>query len=114
MIIRITKSVLAEARALLENPAHWTQHGGYGADEDGNGADIQKACKFCMFGAIAHVLKMNPVDTTILAAHVLGIKDPSCIFHFNDDPATTHEMMLAKFDELLERAPADDAVPMEG
>jgi hypothetical protein len=105
----ITKQILTEAKALVTPIESWLRTGW--SAEDGNGAQVScespEACRFCMMGAIVHVLVAHKLargwGDGIAAYRSDLVSDAGSLFTFNDN--ATHAEVLAKFDELMERIP---------
>jgi hypothetical protein len=112
------KQDLIAARALIAEPAQWTT---LASARLANGTscspwDVGAVC-FCMFGTVDRVAKPSPTDPTphpttnitdrltqALDDALLPEFDGWTLDEFNDDPNTTHEMVLAVYDRAIEAA----------
>ena len=100
--------VLSRARELIEDPVNWVQ-GPYAVDDYGQPVDHDdpEACAWCALGAIWAVSDWEGVDYG--AANDLLNKLPvvrrHCGIHMlNDEDDTTHDDILAVFDDAIELA----------
>jgi hypothetical protein len=96
--------VLHAARALLADPARWTQ-GRNGRMDNGypvEATDPRATC-WCMAGAI--LLTSNGSQSGDHAAALLtSFLGVDAIYKFNDAPTTTHALVLHAFDRTIARA----------
>jgi hypothetical protein len=95
----ITLDVLKAARALISDPARWTQ-GAYARDEQGNEVDIYdaEACAWCALGAITLVSIDMPGSRAwreLMATTAIPVSD------FNDN--SDHAAVLGLYDRTIAR-----------
>lgn len=98
------RDILANARALIATPDCWTR-GANARDKHGRDVDCERpgATKFCMYGAL---MRATVGDAALgfypLAVGALRRVSPDLeIYRFNDNPATTHSDVLARFDAAI-------------
>lgn len=96
---------LKEARSLISEKKHWTR-GASAKNASGQKtwSDDPEAVCWCMLGAIVKVATGLDCAVEVGALNALRIVCHSGIPQFNDDPATTHEMVLHKFDLAIVEA----------
>ncbi|MBN8245131.1 hypothetical protein JF546_19105 [Nitratireductor aquimarinus] len=96
------KSVLAQARDLLAKG--WVKEH-YGEDAEGNTqhALSEKACKFCIVGALARVLGVDAskVHDNHPAVQALNCGGVGQILLWNDEDRRTQADVLALFDKAI-------------
>jgi hypothetical protein len=111
--------ILEEARAKIADPKNWTK-GVLWRDAEGQRVPPkegpEKAVCFCMLGAIRavvpgeeHIEERSAAACRLWEAVNSRIverkwQDHMVIADFNDAPTTTHEMVLAKYDEAIAMA----------
>ena len=108
------KEILLEARQLLSDPSRWTKGApARNAQLETVGSTSEAAFCFCAIGAIRRTLWVNPGRDTEerreledVASQALreSIGRPD-ISRWNDDPARTHEEVLAAFDRAIATCP---------
>lgn len=98
-----TLEVLRKARELISDPARWTQ-GEIARDTDGVTvhADHRLAVCWCAIGAVKHAAQHMGVHDVYKVFDALDQTAPGgLVVQFNDDPATTHDDVLAMFDRAI-------------
>ncbi len=103
--MQTTKEILIAAKALISDPAHWTQ-GEYSRNTDGRRTahhDPAAVC-WCAMGAIIRVLPLREYSravgvTETLAAWGAGGNSAADLVGFND--GHTHAEVLALFDKAI-------------
>jgi hypothetical protein len=111
--------ILTAARALIQDPAHWTQ-GSFARDEHGHDVDAlaPTAQCFCAYGAIVKVtnkdtLRHNPAGPFLrsAAAALCGVPHPADLNDgVNHAPGLTpHQAVLKMFDLAIEEAKSHDS-----
>jgi hypothetical protein len=95
---------LRAARALIEDPKHWTQ-GSYGLDSSGHGVStrrINEAVCFCSWGALVRV-GIDVIGGRSAEERYLDMgMGNRGVGNFND--THTHAEVLAAFDKAIELA----------
>lgn len=94
--------ILKAARKLIEKPENWTQ-GEMAKTVDGyaTGYSSEKACKFCIAGAMSRVDPFWFISLRHrLYKHVVA-RGYGTVEGFNDYPDRTHAEVLAFFDEAI-------------
>ena len=93
------KQLLQKARALIEDPAHWTQ-GALARDSAGNEVfpNSPQAVCFCAEGALACAFE-GTFDLKERAGRYLDIETEKPLWTFND--SHTHEEVLNAFDKAI-------------
>lgn len=103
------RAVLIAARALIEDPAQWTQ-GAYWLDAQGKSCRYQEAVRFCASEAIISACRdMNMKTCEPVNALFAQAAFPNrwvLISSFND--ASTHHEVIAAFDRAIDLAPAGE------
>lgn len=101
--MKTDKQLLIEGRALISDPAKWTQHffakNTYGFCVDENSED---AVCFCSWGALSHV-QGHFVDDDASAFSILKQAMGDTVANFND--THTHEEVLAAWDKAIASLP---------
>lgn len=97
--------ILKAARELLSDPKRWTQYR-LARDENGNEAEVENGCSFCMLGAIAKVSNVDPYTNYNTVCDVLYDVMPMGlgIGEFND--RSTHAEVLAIMDKAIAKLEA--------
>lgn len=100
-------TALEAARALLDDPKHWTQKR-YAANKRGEEANPvgPEAVCWCSLGALAKVTRSSIVRETPTFWHAQGLLESELsvsVIRFNDDPRRTHADVLAAFDRAIAR-----------
>lgn len=111
MSFRTIASTLNEARNLIADPAHWTQHTGARTEE---GYEIGPTCaearRFCLVGAVSHVTggKAYLFDPALKALRDALPVECGTLVQFND--TQPHSEILALFDKAiaLTKQPTED------
>lgn len=95
-----TLEILTKAKALINTPDTWTQ-GSNARDANGHTATLlgEKACKFCMNGALERVSDFTSYSARLAVYDALGHRD---IVHWNDAHNRKHEDVMAVFDKAIE------------
>jgi hypothetical protein len=100
-----TVDVLRKARERIAARGGWTQRG-FALDHGGNEVDVDKACRFCMLGALHAVTESQRTinDARLALARAIGCDRGSFspIIDFNDAPSTTHADIIALFDRAID------------
>lgn len=98
----IETHILKRVRALLSDPARWTQgemaRNMFGAPTDPAGPN---ATCWCLMGAIHHETNDDPFLAGF-AYQILRIQQGQAISEFNDDPTTSHADVMALLDKAIE------------
>ncbi|MDH7796413.1 MULTISPECIES: hypothetical protein [unclassified Beijerinckia] len=98
------KAHLQAVRTLLTPPENWTQNAG-ARDIDGNQTyDPTLAKSWCLYGAIGRTNPDGPAYTACVLALRAQLGDHR-ISVFNDDPNTTHPMVLDLIDRTIAATP---------
>lgn len=94
--------ILRKAKALIDTPEKWTQKV-YARDSNDNDVSYaaNSACKFCSLGALHRTS-----DNLYLAMDYLGKRFGTFIDNYND--THTHAEVMAKWDEAIALAEADE------
>ena len=105
---------LSRARELIDTPEKWIQNN-TAVDVDDNRVDIlsEKACKFCLGGAIDRVrsdMGEPPAFYTECSQWIkenvelgiYGTQKLTPLVSFNDQPTTTHADVLRAIDEAIQ------------
>lgn len=97
--------ILEKARELLSNPKSWMQKVLW-ADEQGNAVEIDKACRFCLDGAIEKVHfdiegKIGSMGFDHAVIRALGFTRLRDLYDWNDDPERTHQEVLDRLDQAI-------------
>jgi hypothetical protein len=108
--------ILIKAKAEIANPARWTREA-YARDEDGQAVDIfdTNACQFCAIGAIRRqsptprVINM-PIEYAVMAINEVCREKARTIYHYNDQPETSHEDIIQIFDATIRVERAKEAL----
>jgi hypothetical protein len=102
-----TLTILTAARELIEPPGSWCQ-GCCARAADGDRAfGLANAAQRCGLGAIWTIQNDNTegvIKCEVILAEVAKGRGFDNFPKFNDDPATTHAMILAAFDRAIEKA----------
>jgi hypothetical protein len=107
MSSQTTLQILTAARELLSDEARWTKV--FLAKSLSGRSCFPRsslAVCWCSLGAVSREAKRNE-DGRCDAVSVLEMVIGGSLSDFNDDPATTHAMILDAFDAAIERARAD-------
>lgn len=99
--------LLRQVREYLTPPGRWRQDGQY-VDPDACVLLIRgvlpPTCPTCLFGAVMMVTgRFTPVNQEDMVARELGFPGHRAATEWNDDPTTTHDMVLARLDAAIER-----------
>ena len=102
------KELIIKVKEKIDTPEKWTK-GFYARDKNHVVVDetSDKACKFCLLGALSRVGYESDTSATLgpilqlfrLKAHSRGY---DMITSFNDDKLTTHEDVMKLLDEVIE------------
>jgi hypothetical protein len=97
---------LRQAKALIKDPAHWTQLGNYAVGPDGNWRtpSDDDACRWCAYGSVARVTgvatrRVEMAAASTFLARAAGELD---VVQIND--YGTHADVMALFDRAIELA----------
>lgn len=105
--------ILSEAQALIADPEHWTKDyhalDGIGHIVDPRG---MYGSRYCSLGAVLHTLAVrynawSDAEEESVADRVamaLGFADVGDLVRWNDLVATTHDDVMARFEEARVRA----------
>ncbi len=108
--MKTAKQVLIDAKALIQDEAHWAQGGFYKTDA---GTDCSQgvACKFCAVGALRKAAGVSdyyesidciPMQQAIdFLAKGMGTANGGGIVDFNDADTRKHAEVLAAFDSAI-------------
>ena len=124
-----SSTILRQAKALIDTPEHWTR-GWYAKDNldhEIHVPTLENACAFCSHGAVIGVTGIESfyqfpqetvkpfwyLDQAVLALygsryHSREYTDATTV-RFNDDPLTTHKMVMVVYDVAIAQAEADEA-----
>jgi len=97
-----TVQILKDARDLIANKG-WSQ-GTWGRDEFGNSTQgvNDRTCSFCTMGAIYAAGKFDLHSTKIdRFVRALGFEGEGSVISWNDNPRTTWEKVLDRFDVAI-------------
>ncbi len=104
--------VLKKAKSLIDSREKWTK-GAYARTAEGRtvGAGQPDAACFCSTGAVSRACFELKRSGYIACVHLLGEEarpfyHMSDIVGYNDDPATTHGMVMEVFDKAIAKAEA--------
>lgn len=104
------REILIEARKNIATPEAWVKGASFACfNGDGNLTPCfrSEATCFCALGALQKAAGTDDfrVDLAVLdAANTLFDRQWQQLWHFNDHPATTHEMVLQAFDKAIHDA----------
>jgi len=106
-----TADTLRRAKALIDDPERWTQHGAYARVR---GANLLKetdpipsnATCFCSIGAIAAAIGGTPSNAFehpafVALSRALCVSDPSSVISWNDSLWRQHSDVIRVFDEAI-------------
>ncbi len=95
------KEILVAAKELIDTPVKWIKKESWFVKN----IDGQKIDCYCAIGAVAHVTADNQISNDSMVAatkRFLRVNNITSIILFNDDPETTHEMVMRAFDATIE------------
>lgn len=104
--------ILKKAKEVISNKNNWCQEI-LCADDNYNGVDIEKATKFCAYGALSKVLNNSkPVIYNIFVNYLRDASNElfntTVVSLVNDSPKYGHKCILEIYDKAIELAKKDE------
>lgn len=100
----MNKEFYTAAKSLIDTPDKWLKNM-LVADEDGKPTDLgsREATKFCALGALFHI-GISQKDKSWFSADWESKAGVCNIVSFNNNPNTTHQMMMDAFDRVIAKS----------